>query len=106
MPLAKIGSFIITGRLCQVADGIMLENKVRHRPFWVDVSFRPPTQPTWGHPTNDALKSWHAIKNGEMLNQIVPLEVSWAGMRNWAALPTVEIYQTRADTKYSQAVLK
>ena len=66
----------------------------------------PPTQPTWGHPTNDALKSWHAIKNGEMLNQIVPLEVSWAGMRNWAALPTVEIYQTRADTKYSQAVLK
>lgn len=68
--------------------------------------FPPPTQPTRGHPINDALRSWHAIKSGEMLNQIMPLEVSWAGMRDWAALPTVEIYQTRADTKYSQVVLK
>lgn len=34
-----------------------------------------------GHPSNDALRPWHAIKSEEMLNQIMPLEVRWVGMK-------------------------
>lgn len=40
-----------------------------------------PTPDHLGHPTNDALGPWHAIKSEEMLNRIMPLEVSWAGMK-------------------------
>jgi hypothetical protein len=41
-----------------------------------------------------------------MLNEIMPLEVSWVGMKKLCILPTMEIYQAKVDTKGSQVVLK
>lgn len=76
----KTGLFIIMGRLARYRT--KLHRRTSQAQTFLDWHVSPPPlQPTQGHPTNDALGPWHAIKSEEMLNQIMPLEVSWAGKR-------------------------
>lgn len=59
-----------------------------------------------GPPNKCTPEAWHAIKSEEILNQIMPLQVNWAGMKNYVELPTMEIYQAKVDTKYSQVAFE